>query len=321
MSRPRQADDNAIAEAVAALARGELVAMPTETVYGLAADATNERAVLAVFAAKGRPRFDPLIVHCSDLAMVQQVAQVSPRAERLAAAFWPGPLTLVLPRRPLIPDVVTAGLDTVAVRIPAHPVAQALIRACGRPLAAPSANRFGAVSPTSAAHVAEQLASSLALILDGGPCAVGIESTVLVPDPQPLILRPGGVTRARIATVLGEPVRLAARQQRLDSLRLASPGLLSKHYAPRAPLVLRAPDEPWPDDAAALAFSSATAPAAGVFAVLSERGDLAEAAATLFAKLRALDALAPSRIVAELVPDEGLGEAINDRLRRAAGLG
>jgi L-threonylcarbamoyladenylate synthase len=312
------ADD--IAAAAAAIRQGLLVGMPTETVYGLAANALDARAVLRVFEAKGRPRFDPLIVHCADLAMARTVARFSPRAERLAT-LWPGPLTLVLPRLPCIPDAVTAGLDTVAVRIPDHPLALALIRAAGVPLAAPSANRFGRISPTTAAHVAEQLGDAVACILDGGPCRIGVESTVLRADPSPVVLRPGGVTRERLSEVLGEPVVLADRSARVEALPQEAPGLLASHYAPRAPLRLRAPGEAWPLDAALLAFTGADLPARTVNAVLSPSGDLAEAAAKLFARLRELDAVRPRLIVAELVPDAGLGEAVNDRLRRAAGLG
>jgi L-threonylcarbamoyladenylate synthase len=311
---------NDIDAAAQAIHRGELVGMPTETVYGLAANALDARAVLRVFEAKGRPRFDPLIVHCADLAMARTVARFSPRAERLAA-LWPGPLTLILPRLPCIPDAVTAGLDTVAVRIPDHPLALALIRAAGVPLAAPSANRFGRISPTTAAHVAEQLGDAVACILDGGPCRIGVESTVLRPDPAPVVLRPGGVTRERLAEVLGEPVVLADRSARVEALPQEAPGLLASHYAPRSPLRLRAPGEAWPPDAALLAFTGADLPAGAVNAVLSPSGDLAEAATNLFARLRELDAVKPRQIVAELVPDAGLGEAVNDRLRRAAGLG
>ncbi len=309
-----------IAEAADAIRRGLLVGMPTETVYGLAANALDARAVLRVFEAKGRPRFDPLIVHCADLAMARTIARFSPRAERLAA-LWPGPLTLVLPRLPCIPDAVTAGLDNVAVRIPDHPLALALIRAAGMPLAAPSANRFGRISPTTAAHVVEQLGDAVACVLDGGPCRVGVESTVLRPDPSPVVLRPGGVTREQLTEVLGEPVVLADRSARVEALPQEAPGLLASHYAPRAPLRLRTPGGEWPLDAALLAFTGTDLPAGAVHAILSPTGDLAEAAASLFARLRQLDAAGPQLIVAELVPENGLGEAVNDRLRRAAGLG
>lgn len=316
--------DDQIRAAAEAIRSGLLVGMPTETVYGLAADALDAKAVLRVFAAKGRPRFDPLIIHCADLAQARTVAIFSPRAERLAATCWPGPLTLVLPRRAVVPDAVTSGLETVAVRVPDHPVALALIRAAGRPLAAPSANRFGQVSPTTAAHVSEQLGASIACILDGGACRVGVESTVLRPDPEPLVLRPGGYSRERLAEILGEAVRLADREGRSDALPREAPGMLASHYAPRRPLRLRAVGEPWPTDAgtAILAFTGHDLPPGdGPRRILSAGGDPLEAAQHLFALLRELDALEPASIVAELVPEAGLGEAINDRLRRAAGVG
>ncbi len=322
-------DPGEVAAAAAHLRAGRLVGMPTETVYGLAANALDPAAVLAVFTAKGRPRFDPLIVHAADAAQAWTVAVPSPRALRLAAAFWPGPLTLILPRRAHVPDLVTSGLDTVAVRVPDHPLALALIRAAGVPLAAPSANRFGRISPTTAAHVREQLGDAVAAILDGGPCRIGVESTVLRCDPVPIVLRPGGCTRARIAAVLGEPVALADRDARAGSLSptgaaaRVAPGLLASHYAPRAPLRLKTAAEPWPADPAiaCLAFTGVGLAGRSRTEVLSPAGDPAEAATGLFAALRRLDALQPPEIVAETVPDNGLGEAINDRLRRAAGLG
>ncbi|GDY14675.1 threonylcarbamoyl-AMP synthase [Planctomycetota bacterium] len=311
-----------LTRAAAAIRVGALVGMPTETVYGLAADALDAAAVLRIFTAKGRPRFDPLIVHCADAEHAWTVAEPSPRARRLAATCWPGPLTLVLPRRPIVPDAVTSGLDSVAVRVPDHPLALALIRACGRPLAAPSANLFGRISPTCAAHVREQLGDAVAEILDGGPCRVGVESTVLRPDPTPLILRPGGLTRERIAEILDERVDLADRSVRAEHLALPAPGLLASHYAPRTPLRLRRSLEPWPDGAGWLAFTGRDLPRIGTAVeILSADGDLAEAAASVFAALRRLDAANLPLIVAELVPESGLGAAINDRLRRAAGLG
>jgi L-threonylcarbamoyladenylate synthase len=312
-----RADIDAAAQA---LLDGQLVGMPTETVYGLAADALDAQAVLRIFAAKGRPRFDPLIVHCCDLDMVRSVAALSPRAERLAQ-LWPGPLTLVLPRLAVVPDAVTAGLDTVAVRIPDHPLALELIRTTGRPLAAPSANRFGRISPTTAAHVLDQLGDAVACVLDGGPCRIGVESTVLRPDPTPLVLRPGGLSREALTAHLGEAIALAGRDERAGALPREAPGMLASHYAPRAPVVLRQPGQLWPDEAACLAFTGADLPPARDVEILSPSGDLAQAAAGLFAALRRLDARQPTRIAAELVPDHGLGEAINDRLRRAAGLG
>jgi L-threonylcarbamoyladenylate synthase len=313
-----------LAAAAAALRAGGLVGMPTETVYGLAANACDAQAVLRVFQAKGRPTFDPLIVHVADAAQAWTVARPSPRAERLAAALWPGPLTLVLPRTAVVPDVVTSGLDTVGVRCPDHPLALALIRAAGVPLAAPSANPFGRISPTTADHVREQLGTAVAVVLDGGPCRVGIESTVLLPDPVPVILRPGGVTRERLQEVLGEAVLVADRTARAAALPQQAPGMLPSHYAPVKPLRLRAAGEAWPVDPAVglLAFTGADVPgSARQVEVLSRRGDLAEAAAGLFAALRRLDAGAATTLVAEMVPEHGLGLGINDRLRRAAGLG
>ena len=316
------ADSPALNRAAAAIRSGALVGMPTETVYGLAADALDGAAVLRIFAAKGRPRFDPLIVHCADADQAWTVAEPSPRARRLAAACWPGPLTLVLPRRSIVPDAVTSGLDSVGVRVPDHPLALALIRACGRPLAAPSANPFGRISPTTAAHVREQLGAAVAEILDGGPCRVGVESTVLRPDPSPLILRPGGLIRERIEEILGETVAIADRSLRAGQLALPAPGLLASHYAPRTPLRLRCPGEPWPNGAGWLAFTGRDLPETGqAVEILSANGDLAEAASGMFAALRRLDAAHVPLIIAELVPETGLGEAINDRLRRAAGLG
>ena len=322
LADPSGMDD--LVAAAAAIGRGELVGMPTETVYGLAANAFDADAVLRIFAAKGRPRFDPLIVHLADASDLEAVAHVSPRAARLAAACWPGPLTLVLPRRACIPDAVTSGLETVAVRVPDHPLARALIRRCGRPLAAPSANLFGRTSPTTAAHVREQLGAAVAVILDGGPCRVGIESTVLRPDPTPLVLRPGGLTREAMEAILGEAVALAGREQRAEGLPQEAPGLLASHYAPRAPLRLRTDTMPWPNDPGIglLAFTGRDLPSGPAqVEILSPSGDLQAAARGLFAALRRLDAAGVSAIVAELVPETGLGEGINDRLRRAAGLG
>lgn len=309
-----------LAAAAAALRRGELVGMPTETVYGLAANALDEQAVLRVFSAKGRPRFDPLIVHVASAEQAWTVAEPSARARRLAA-LWPGPLTLILPRRAGISDLVTSGLDSVGVRVPDHPQALALIRAAGVPLAAPSANVFGRISPTTAEHVREQLGAAIAGVLDGGPCRVGVESTVLRPDPFPVILRPGGATRATLEACLGETVSVAGRAERADHLPREAPGLLASHYAPRVPLTLRG-DAPWPTDSriGRLAYRNAPPPG-GPTEILAEDGDLARAASRLFAALRRLDASGVEAIVAELVDADGLGLAIDDRLRRAAGLG
>ena len=307
-----------IERAAAAIRAGELVGMPTETVYGLAGDATEPAAVLKIFTAKGRPTFDPLIVHVADAEQAWTVAVPSARALKLAAACWPGPLTLVLPRRTGIPDLVTSGLETVAVRCPDHPLALALIRAAGRPVAAPSANPFGRVSPTTAAHVREQLGDAVAAVIDGGPCRVGIESTVLLPDPAPVILRPGGVTRERLAEILGEDVALADTTARAKNLPPQAPGMLASHYAPRTPMSLRAGAWPVAPDVGLLAFTGADLPPGARAEILSRTGDLQEAARNLFAALRRLDAGGATRLVAELVPETGLGEGINDRLRRAA---
>lgn len=314
-------DPHAIATAAAALRAGEVVAFPTETVYGLGADALNERAVAQVFAIKNRPQFDPLIVHLSDKEAVPQYAAVSDeRAVALMERFWPGPLTLVLRKRPLIPDLVTAGLDTVALRVPAHPVALALLRAVGRPIAAPSANPFGYVSPTTALHVQEMLGNAIRLVLDGGPCAVGVESTVCaLTETDTVVLRPGGVTIEEIEAVIG-PVTVAASSQSDPR----SPGTLPRHYSPHVPLTLLAPGEPTPSPGKGQRVGLLTlTPRSDVegYAVveaLSKDGNLLEAAANLFAALRRLDSLGLERVVVEPVPEGGIGRAIMDRLRRAA---
>jgi L-threonylcarbamoyladenylate synthase len=311
----RAATQDAIEAAAAALRSGALVAFPTETVYGLGADATNARAVAALYEAKGRPRFNPLIVHVTDAAAAAALAQVTPAAERLAAAFWPGPLTLVLARQPGCPvaELATAGLDTVAVRVPSHPVAQALLRAANLPIAAPSANRSGHVSPTTAAHVEADLGDRVALILDGGPTPLGLESTVVdATGSDPVVLRLGAVAREDLARALGRPVAVAHG----DPSQPASPGMLARHYAPRARLRLEARDVR--DGEALLAFGAAVPQHAGPMTNLSPTGDLLEAAANLFAALRALDASGAAAIAVMPIPERGLGEAINDRLRRAA---
>jgi L-threonylcarbamoyladenylate synthase len=310
-------DAAAIALAGDILRAGGLVGLPTETVYGLAADATNGLAVAAVFEAKGRPSFNPLISHVAEAAEAERYGEMNAAAQRLAAAFWPGPLTLVLPHRPGsgISDLARAGLDSVALRVPSHPVALAIIRAAGRPLAAPSANRSGRVSPTTARHVASELGPHIAAILDGGPCDVGVESTVAscIGD-DVILLRPGGVTRDAIESVVGRPL---ADAQASGVLR--APGMLESHYAPLAKLQLNASDA-GPDDAI-LSFGSSTfvdrRPNQPLIN-LSPEGDLRQAASRLFAALRELDALNPSVISVAPIPMHGLGEAINDRLRRAA---
>lgn len=310
----------AIAKAAEILAAGRLVAFPTETVYGLGADATNAKALAAIYEAKGRPRFNPLIVHVADVAAARNLARFDARAELLAAAFWPGPLTLVLPRSETCPvaPLASAGLDTLALRVPAHKIARALLQSVGRPLAAPSANPSGRLSPTAAEHVAQGLAGRVALILDGGACTVGVESTVVsLVGPEALLLRPGGLETAAIAARIGplsEPPREAAEAARL------SPGRLASHYAPALPVRLEAHEVA--GDEALLAFGPEPLPAplrgAAETRNLSQAGDLVEAAANLFAHLHALDRPGLRAIAVMAVPDEGLGLAINDRLRRAA---
>jgi L-threonylcarbamoyladenylate synthase len=308
------ATQETITRAAALLRAGSLVAFPTETVYGLGGDATNGRAVAAIFAAKGRPRFNPLIVHVRGLIAAEAIAHFDARARDVARRFWPGPLTLVLPRRETsgVALLACAGLDTVALRVPAHPVAQALLREAGRPLAAPSANRSGRVSPTEAAHVAAELGGRVALILDGGACAVGLESTVLdLSGATPALLRPGGTTLEAIAALLG-PISAEAD----DPNAPRAPGQLASHYAPRLPLRMAA-TEARPGEAL-LAFGPHVPPGFAAMLNLSPRGDLSEAAANLFAMLRRLDRPEFSGIAAMPVPEAGLGRAINDRLRRAA---
>lgn len=302
----------AIARAAELLRAGRLVAFPTETVYGLGGDATSEQAVALIFAAKSRPRFNPLIVHVPGFAEAETLAAFDERARALAARFWPGPLSLVLPRRATsgLSLLASAGLDTVALRAPVHPVAQTLLRAAGKPIAAPSANRSGRVSATAAAHVEGELGNRVALILDAGPCPIGVESTVLdLTGETPMLLRPGGVPIEDLAAFLG-PIATAATGP------ARSPGMLASHYAPSLPLRLDArtaqPGE------ALLAFGPEAPLGFHKVLWLSRAGDLAEAAANLFAMLRALDRPDLAGIAVMPIPEEGLGRAINDRLRRAA---
>ena len=302
------ADTRAIERAAAILRDGGLVAFPTETVYGLGADATNGKAVAAIFAAKQRPQFNPLIVHVKGLAEAEALVEFTPCARELAEAFWPGALTLVLPRKTDCPLslLVSAGLDTVALRVPSHPVARAFIAAAGKPIAAPSANISGHVSPTTAAHVAEELGDEVDVILDGGATMIGIESTVVgFEGDMPVLLRPGGVARDAIERITGS---LATS----SDTKIQSPGQLESHYAPRAKLRLNARDAETGE--ALLAFGPNISKAA---LNLSPPGNLNEAAANLFAMLRALDKTADA-IAVMPIPNEGLGEAINDRLARAA---
>jgi len=307
------------ASSAAALIRdGGVVAIPTETVYGMAANALDEQAVQQVFAIKQRPALDPLIVHLADADGLDTVAAEVPAAARtLAAAFWPGPLTLVLPKQRCIPDLVTARLATVAVRVPVHPLARRIIRAAGCPVAAPSANRFSTISPTCARHVHAQFGDALAGIVDGGPCAVGVESTILgFWDDRVWLLRPGGIPLEAIEACIG-PVT-PYRKTGPDDIR--APGSLPRHYAPSTPLVLLEADAPLaPAPGTGQIVFGPDAPASGDHIEnLSPTGDPGEAAARLYAALRRLDAAGLDRITARRLPDTGLGRTINDSLQRAA---
>lgn len=306
------------AAAVSAIRSGRLVAIPTETVYGLGADATNARACAGIYEAKGRPSFNPLIAHVASLEEAEKHGRFDARARKLAEAFWPGPLTLVVPKRPESPvsDLATAGLDTIALRVPAARIMRELSQAAGCPIAAPSANRSGRISATTADDVIEDLGEHVAVVIDAGATPVGVESTIVaLTGETPRLLRPGGLSREAIEAVLGEPLRRAGS----DDEAPAAPGMLTSHYAPHARLRLGArsvrPGE------ALLAFGLPLPPGAEMachIENLSETKDLGEAAARLFTALRKLDASGASTICAMPVPDEGLGEAINDRLARAA---
>lgn len=309
------ANEQTIAQAAERLRAGRLVAFPTETVYGLGADATNGEAVAGIFAAKNRPRFNPLIVHVPGMAAAERLVMFCDVSRTLAAAFWPGALTLVLPKRPDCPiaDLTTAGLDTLAIRVPSHPLAMRVLRAAGVPVAAPSANRSGHVSATEAVHVAVDLADADVLIVDGGAAPLGVESTVVtVHDGRVILLRPGGVTAEAIEQVTARPVQRSTH----DDDRPTSPGQLASHYAPRAKLRLNANDVAAGE--ALLAFGPDAPRHVGPSVNLSVGGDLKEAAANLFAALRALDASGAVTIAVMPIPHTGLGEAINDRLQRAA---
>jgi L-threonylcarbamoyladenylate synthase len=309
-----------IREAADIIRSGGIVAMPTETVYGLAADATSDAAVTRIYEAKGRPQFNPLIVHVLNLETAEKLAVFTDLARELARAFWPGPLTLVLKRAADSPisHLATAGLETIALRAPDHPLARALLSAAGRPLAAPSANLSGAVSPTRAEHVRDGLGGRVDMILDGGPCPVGVESTIVkIEDEEARLLRPGGVPASAIERVAGRRLKRPERES-----SVIAPGMMASHYAPRARLRLNV-ESPERDEAY---LSFGHPPADHPFTLnLSETGDLREAAGNLFAHLRAADALVDRLglvgIAAAPIPDEELGEAINDRLRRAAAKG
>ena len=322
-TRMAKADAAAAADAARVLAAGGLVAFPTETVYGLGADATSGPAVARLYDAKGRPAFNPLIAHVADIADAERLARFDADAARLAKDFWPGPLTLVLPKAAGCPvaELATAGLDTIAVRVPAHKVARDILAAFGKPVVAPSANRSGHVSPTRAEHVEADLGGRIDLIIDGGATPVGVESTIIACLGEPVLLRPGGLPRAAIERALGRVLRRspADSASARDTDGPIAPGMLATHYAPRARLRLNAhriaPGE------AVLAFGPGPAGGAERAACvlnLSARGDLVEAAANLFAHLRALDAARTATIAVMPIPGDGLGEAINDRLERAA---
>jgi L-threonylcarbamoyladenylate synthase len=312
-TRVLKADSAAIAAAAACLGQGGLVAFPTETVYGLGADARNGEAVARLYAAKGRPAFNPLIAHVANADAARRLGRFDNDAEKLAAAFWPGPLTLVLPRLPDCPvaELALAGLGSVAVRVPAHPTAHALLEAFGGPVVAPSANRSGHVSPTSAAHVLADLRGRIDMVLDAGSCAIGLESTIVACLGVPTLLRPGGAVREAIERVLGKPLAQPAAQP-----APLAPGMLASHYAPKARLRLEA-QAPRAGEAF-LAFGPDAPQSNATTLNLSPRGDPIEAAANLFSHLRALDASGARVIAVMKVPHEGLGEAINDRLARAA---
>ena len=317
-----EADAAGVARAAQVLAAGGLVAFPTETVYGLGADAENGAAVARLFEAKGRPRFNPLIAHVPDLAAARALARFNNAAERLAAAFWPGPLTLVLPKRADCPvaELATAGLDTIAVRVPSHPIARDTLLACARAVVAPSANRSGHVSPTTAKHVLADLRRRIELILDGGPAPMGLESTIVACLEQPGLLRLGALPRAQIERVVALMPITAIESSAVDGEQVPlAPGQLASHYAPRTRLRLDARRVIAGE--ALLAFGPTQVQGAE-HAVrvlnLSARGDLIEAAANLFSHLRALDACSAATIAVMPVPHTGLGEAINDRLKRAA---
>jgi L-threonylcarbamoyladenylate synthase len=312
-TRVMKANTEAINAAARSLAAGGLVAFPTETVYGLGADAANGEAVARLYAAKGRPQFNPLIAHVADFASAAQLAEFDVAARKLALTFWPGPLTLVLPKSPRcdVSDLALAGLDSVALRVPSHPVARDLLAAFGKAIVAPSANRSGHVSPTSAAHVLADLSGQIDMIVDGGACAVGVESTIVSCLGSPALLRPGGLPRGDIERMLG----IALAEAPLAEAPTA-PGMLASHYAPKARLRLDA--ETARPGEALLAFGPIGGAPAETTLNLSVRGDLVEAAANLFSHLRALDRGGAKIIAVMRVPRDGLGEAVNDRLERAA---
>lgn len=309
-----------IQKAAQLLKRGKLVAIPTETVYGLAANAFDEEAVLSIFETKNRPHFDPLIVHSSSAEWVKQhVAQIPPLAQKLMDECWPGPLTLVLPKKPVVPDVVTSGLDSVAVRVPRHPMTHQLLQLLDFPLAAPSANPFGYVSPTTAQHVNDQLGDRIDYILDGGPTTVGLESTIIgFEEGRPIIYRLGGLSPDVIEDLIG-PVEVALNQ----SSDPKAPGMLKSHYAPAKPLYFGNPGQMIPDlEGKRIGFLGFMTRLEFLppdrQLLLSPHGDLHEAAVNLFAYMRQFEQMPVDLILAERLPEVGLGKAINDRLQRAS---
>lgn len=308
-------DKRDVDNAISLWKKGALVAFPTETVYGVGADATNGEAVARIYAVKSRPQFNPLIVHVANVTIAQRYAQWNDVAQKLADAFWPGPMTLVLKRKPdcSISDLVSAGGDTIGIRIPSHPIAQELLNAFDGGIAAPSANRSGRVSPTTAEHVRTEFGADISLIIDGGACSVGVESTVIdVADGKATILRPGFVTHEMVEAAIGN-MSMAPKH---DAEILKSPGQLASHYAPSIPVRLNATDVL--ADEALLAFGPDVLLGAATVLNLSERGDVIEAAANLFSYLRALDNSYHKAIAVMPIPNDGVGEAINDRLMRAA---
>jgi L-threonylcarbamoyladenylate synthase len=314
------AGEATVAIAARTLTDGGLIAFPTETVYGLGADATNAFAIARLYQAKGRPTFNPLISHVGDPAAARAIGRFDETAVKLAEAFWPGPLTLVLPRAAdcAVAELATAGLETIAIRMPSHPVARALLRAFARPVVAPSANLSGHVSPTSAGHVQNDLEGRIDLILDGGPVEIGVESTIVGCFAEPMLLRPGGLPRAAIERVLGRPLVQPPADTAIDTPQPLAPGMLASHYAPRTRVRLNATNVEAGEALLAFGAPAQGANLAAAVMNLSARRDLNEAAANLFGYLRALDATRAKTIAVMAIPEEGLGEAINDRLRRAA---
>jgi L-threonylcarbamoyladenylate synthase len=321
-----------VARAAELLRDGEIVALPTETVYGLAANALDEKAVRQIFSVKGRPLIDPLIVHGLDADFLSAFAHFTPQARKLAEACWPGPLTLVLKKSAEVPNLITAGRDTVAVRAPAHPLTRAVLEACALPLAAPSANPFGYISPTRAEHVRGSFGAKVQWILNGGPCAVGIESTIVDvsnPGRPPRLLRLGPISVETLERILGQTVEVTNENKLADEITgLAAPGMLARHYSPRTPFVLLDPATPGPKaDNLRTALVRLSRPADDAPPLnmevfwLSETGDLGQVAQGLYELLRKLDDAGFAKIYCELAPEVGVGAAINDRLRRAAARG